>query len=196
MTSLTGISISLFIGRPHRGPSWSWWKLRDLLLNCYVLPLSSGRETLLDDARACGRNTRKPGKSQKRVKILRESVFLNRCLQGPLECKKIKFHIVPSFPNPNQIVSILSFLEITIAFLFVSFCITESGFLNAWNTQVIGSFLWLSLRVTVGLGKVISLVPSLRAHLPSEDYSILPEIFKIKTMYPEWKKANWRQWVE
>lgn len=111
-----------------------------------------------------------------------ESILLNLCLKCLLETKKWNFTLSHPFQIRTHCIDPFS-PEMTIAFSPVSFCITEFGFLTAWNTHVIGSFFWRFLAVTLGLGKVISFVPCLRIHLTSKDgYSILLEIFKIKTM--------------
>lgn len=52
----------------------------------------------------------------------------------------------------------LSVPEIAIAFLLLLFCVPKAwlGFLPAWDMQAVGSFFWLSLGVTLDLGKVVT----------------------------------------
>lgn len=55
--------------------------------------------------------------------------------------------------------------------------------------QVVGSFFWLSLEVTLNLGKIVSFAPSSGTPLtPKGSSLVLPEIFKITTFYPEGRK--------
>lgn len=69
------------------------------------------------------------------------------------------------------------------AFLLVSFCVTRLGFLPAWYRQVV-SFFWLPLGVTLDLWNIVSFAPSLGiCQTPTGCYSMLPEIFKSRTMY-------------
>jgi len=67
--------------------------------------------------------------------------------------------------------------------------ITRLGFLPAWDKWVVGSFFWLSSGMTLDLGKGVSYASSLGTPvILKSGYSILSEIFKIRTMYPEGKK--------
>lgn len=68
--------------------------------------------------------------------------------------QKIKFRVVPSFPNSDLRLVILSLLEITADFLLISFCVLSPWFvfLPDRDMQVVGSFFWLSLGVTLNLG--------------------------------------------
>lgn len=66
-------------------------------------------------------------------------VFVNQLPTEPSPEKKIKFHIVPSFPNPGQF--IIDTLSPRDNNDFLAFILqTWLGFLPAWDVQVVSPF--------------------------------------------------------
>lgn len=166
------------------GPLLELMKLWNFLVNYYIFPLSSQREDFIG-TRACRGGLGKTGRSQKRVKILSgRSSSESLCVVLSQE-RKMKFHAMPSFPNPDPLLNdpfspcdnYCLFAHLVLHpnnWALLSACLGHSGY---W-------FFWMSLKVAVDLGKVVSFAPSFEIpFIPKGYYSILPNIFSV---FPGW----------
>ena len=102
--------------------------------------------------------------------------------------RKTKFHGAPSFPNQTYGLRILSLPRTAVVFLLVSFCVLGGwlGFLPAWDMQVVSSFFWLSLRVILDLGKVVTFTLSLRMPLGSMGlFDIARNVYCLSWLRPD-----------
>lgn len=176
--------LSTLKGGCHMGPSKGWWDSKEfsaattILLNirdetkikinrkpCQIL------EEILEDPRAklsslshtpsepIGRIMGKLAKASKGREFFLMSVLLISIVPG--RERKVKFHIVLSFPNPDSCwvwfwsaywLPILSLPGTVIAFLFVLFCVlrTWCGFLPAWTHRL--PVLVYAVSSTISLG--------------------------------------------
>lgn len=124
--------------------------LRDFLVNCYIIPLNSQGKLkikingklyqILINTGASIWGLGRVGRSQQ---FSGENSYQSQLSQTPVynACgrRRIKFHAVPSPPNPVSLVLISSLPETTITFLFVLFCV-----LRTWlrNCQVEDPKIW------------------------------------------------------
>ena len=95
---------------------------------------------ILVNNRACRRGPEKNGQSQGWVETLKGiSSFWITLFTVPGPERRIKFHIVPPFPNPDPLLSILSVAEMAIVFLLVASRMTALSFLSAGDVRPVGS---------------------------------------------------------
>lgn len=129
----------------RRAPIWvplRVIKMRDFLINCYVIPLNSQREILI--------NT----KTSRGQKFSPESALLHLSVVSTWK-RKIKLHVAPSFPNPDPLI-IDPFTARD------SYCLLFFSHLHNWVWLSVclgqtGSFFWLSLGVALIKGYTILL---------------------------------------
>lgn len=80
--------------------------------------------------------------------------------------RKIRFHAPLPFQMQTCWLLRLSRPGIAIAFLLIYFCVVRTclAFLPTWNTPAIGSFLWLSLGMTLDLENLITIEDASLGH--------------------------------